>query len=177
VSDYTIEDAIKALAGHDESPKCGKSSPGGLWTCARYKGHEVVDKRCSSVADGLEPDLLRVALTRVREFEADRDEWRAGCERAAADENANAADLERVSRERDAYRRAKAENDERLMCERDEARHERDESRAALQAARVEGARAMLDRARYAIADAANLTEALYRIRALDPVTVAGSNQ
>jgi hypothetical protein len=35
-----------------------------------------------------------------------------------------------AERERDAYKRAKNENDERFMLERDEARRERDEARA-----------------------------------------------
>ena len=36
----------------------------------------------------------------------------------------------KLERERDAYKRAKQENDERFMLERDEARRERDEARA-----------------------------------------------
>lgn len=40
--------------------------------------------------------------------------------------------LDAAERERDAYKRAKAENDERFMCERDAARVERDQARADL---------------------------------------------
>lgn len=40
--------------------------------------------------------------------------------------------LDDATRERDAYRRAKAENDERFMRERDDARRERDDARLGL---------------------------------------------
>lgn len=45
------------------------------------------------------------------------------------------AALEALVKERDAYRKAKQENDERFMLERDEARAERDDLRARLEAA------------------------------------------
>jgi len=45
----------------------------------------------------------------------------------AEDVAALTGEVERLTRERDAYRKAKAENDERFMLERDEARRERDD--------------------------------------------------
>ena len=42
------------------------------------------------------------------------------------------AEVDRITRELEAYRKAKAENDERFMIERDEARRERDEARRML---------------------------------------------
>lgn len=47
----------------------------------------------------------------------------------AEDVDALTAEVERLTRERDAYRKAKVENDERFMLERDEARNERDAAR------------------------------------------------
>lgn len=46
----------------------------------------------------------------------------------AEDVDALTGEVERLTRERDAYKKAKAENDERFMLERDEARGQRDES-------------------------------------------------
>lgn len=45
--------------------------------------------------------------------------------------------IREVERERDAYRKAKAENDDRFMAERDEARRERDTLRAKLTASQT----------------------------------------
>ena len=53
------------------------------------------------------------------------------------------AEVERLRAERDAYRKAKQENDERFVVERDEARAERDAAREAL--ARVEALADELD--------------------------------
>ena len=60
------------------------------------------------------------------------------------------ADVERLTHERDAYRKAKAENDERFMLERDAARAEVERLRAslALQAESVENAAAEVARLR-----------------------------
>ena len=46
--------------------------------------------------------------------------------------NALMSEIDRLTRELEAYRKAKAENDERFMIERDEARRERDEARRML---------------------------------------------
>jgi hypothetical protein len=62
----------------------------------------------------------------------------AGTERVLAEAHHEVmtlrADLARVTAERDSYRKAKQENDERFMVERDEARTERDRLLKSLRA-------------------------------------------
>lgn len=69
--------------------------------------------------------------------ERERDEQRKRADIAerygaivAGDRLADVARAEKAERERDAYKRAKGENDDRFLRERDEARRERDEARA-----------------------------------------------
>ena len=71
-------------------------------------------------------DEAREALAALDEFTTALDEARDAAYREYWTSKIDNAD------ERDAYKRAKAENDERFMLERDQARRERDEARQQL---------------------------------------------
>jgi len=77
--------------------------------CSRSGG-----QTCAKCNDGAECSVCytqrhgRALLAEVRRLTADRDRWRVSCERVASDENDNAADLERVTKERDEVRAALA---------------------------------------------------------------------
>lgn len=57
-----LDKARGALAGHDAAPKCGKLSPMGVMSCARYAGHAGP---CCAIEDGMGPRHLRAALAEV----------------------------------------------------------------------------------------------------------------
>lgn len=90
-----------------------------------------VDAACAEYGwttdDGMSSDHLRSALTVA--------------DRLAADLLDARAQVATLTAERDAYKRAKAENDERFMLERDEARSERDTALARIAALEAEAAR------------------------------------
>ena len=104
-------DAIEArLARATPGPWHVDDSGRGVEAMTEIGAVEVVawTERADAILIAHAPEDLRALLARVREFEADRDKMQHWTERAAADENANAADLARVTTERDEARAALA---------------------------------------------------------------------
>ena len=103
----------------------------------------------TSRTEPLTADKLAAVRTRQRalaasgnapEAAADLDMLLAEINRLADEAKAARDDVDRVARERDAYQRAKAENDERFLLERDHARQEAERAHAVIEAARLTAA-------------------------------------
>lgn len=95
--------------------------------------------------ESLLSDLQAHCSKRITRLELEREEWKAKATQAAdkassAEKRLTAAEQKRdeARAERDAYKRAKEENDERFLRERDEARAEVERLREALSLAEVE---------------------------------------